>query len=69
MKTTRQERRPANGCARCEWWKENRKLDGWGRCAAHKEKTWWQHAACSEYELNLQTYDLIDFDDEIYDDN
>ena len=52
------ETRPKNGCARCVWWFQDG-ADGWGLCAFHRERTWWQHAACVEYETDGQIGDTI----------
>lgn len=57
-RTTRTERRPDNGCARCVWWLQGRN-DDWGRCTIHRERTWWRHAACTEYERDNQIEDTI----------
>lgn len=50
--------RPDNGCARCVWWLQFTP-SGWGQCSIHRERTWYQHAACSEYERDGQVKDSI----------
>lgn len=50
--------RPANGCARCVWWRQAR-YSSWGRCTVHCERTWWQHGPCDEYERDVQIHDDI----------
>lgn len=64
-----EDQRPANGCARCEWWKQHL-VDNWGYCYMYREKTWWQQGPCVEYELKPGIPDeirLIDMRDEIHD--
>lgn len=64
-----QDQRPANGCARCIWWKQHL-VDNWGRCSVHSQRTWWQHGPCVEYEKDQDITDdiqLIDMRDEIHD--
>ena len=64
-----QDQRPANGCARCVWWEE-RFFDNWGYCQCNREKVWWQHGPCEEYERDPGIPDeiqLIDMRDEIHD--
>lgn len=64
-----QDRRPANGCARCMWWAQHL-VDNWGYCRVNREKTWWQHGPCVEYEKDQDITDdiqLIDMRDEIHD--
>lgn len=46
---TMTERRPDSGCARCVWWLRERRTE-WGRCTLHRVRTFWKHAACTEYE-------------------
>lgn len=41
----------AVACGRCLWWKQTTS-EGWGRCCLSKEFMWYQHAVCSEYELD-----------------
>lgn len=55
---TIQEIRPINGCARCVWWLQLNH-SSWGRCTVHRENTWWQHAACVEYERDGEIDDAI----------
>lgn len=50
--------RPTNGCARCVWWLQ-RQPSPWGLCTVHRVKTWWQHAACVEYERDVHVLDRI----------
>lgn len=51
-------RRPANGCARCVWWKPGKK-DNWGYCASNRAKYWWQAPPCPEYERDPDVPDII----------
>ena len=48
MRTERM-KKPENGCAKCAWWLKN-PSDNYGQCRALHMPTWWQHAACPEYE-------------------
>lgn len=50
--------RPDNGCARCLWWRQCR-YSAWGRCLVHRVRTWWQHAACSDYDRDCEIIDTI----------
>jgi hypothetical protein len=45
---------PKACCARCFWWvlKPNTEV-GWGQCACMQELTWFEHAPCDEYELQV----------------
>lgn len=50
---------PRHGCARCLWWRYIGK-SGWGRCIQYKEKTWYQHAPCVEYEMDAEAEEEIE---------
>lgn len=52
------ERRPANGCARCEWWKQKQNSP-WGRCTLLSEKRWFKAPPCPEYEKDPEVQDEI----------
>lgn len=50
---------PRHGCARCIWWRY-KPTNGWGRCVLHREKTWFQHGPCVEYELDAEADEVIE---------
>lgn len=54
----KEQQRPKNGCARCVWWLQSAP-SGWGRCSVHRERTWYEHAACCEYERDGEVPDNI----------
>lgn len=43
------ERRPANGCARCAWWKQYQKTRS-GSCTLFREDRYFKFPPCPEYE-------------------
>lgn len=56
MKTI--EIRPANGCARCFWWKQHQN-SVWGRCALSGEDRGYKSPPCYEYEMDPEVQDEI----------
>lgn len=50
---------PNHGCARCVWWLYTT-TNGWGRCGLRREKTWFQHGPCEEYELYPEAKEVIE---------
>lgn len=54
-------KRPANGCARCVWWKQLEKTPR-GMCYCLAEDMWYQHGPCDEYEKRLDVPDEIEVD-------
>lgn len=52
------DKRPKHGCARCVWWQQIGHHE-MGRCAVHREQTYYKHAACDEYELDFHVDDYI----------
>lgn len=52
------ERRPANGCARCSWWKQYQD-SGWGRCTLLSDDRWFKAPPCCEYEKEPGVQDEI----------
>ncbi len=54
------ERRPDNGCARCQWWMQLGKQP-WGRCILLRERRWFQAPPCSEYDRDASVPDYIKY--------